>query len=166
MTEDGNLPQGWLTPPEANELRYLSRGRTVLELGAWKGRSTVVLSEAAAYVVSVDTHRGIAEVGGDDSLAEYLASVRDLPNVAIVVADWCDLSPLLGHFDLVYVDGNHDLRSVERDTMIALERDPDWIAFHDWDFEEVRDGAALSLGVSDPTRLTGSVASFHRQAWS
>ena len=40
------LPEGWLSPEEAHELRRLSRGRTVLELGAWKGRSTAYTSGA------------------------------------------------------------------------------------------------------------------------
>ena len=88
-----DLPAGWLTPAEADELRRLAAGRTVLELGAWKGRSTVVLAEVASYVVSVDRHRGIP--GHGESLDEYLANVRDLANVAVVIAGFADIVPHL-----------------------------------------------------------------------
>ena len=152
------LPHGWLTRDEADALGALARDRTVLELGAWKGRSTVVLAAAARYVVSVDRHRGIP--GHDtDSLPDYLSHVRDLNNVAIVVASFDEFVPLLGRFDLVYVDGDHDSGSVLRDTQHALTVRPKVVAFHDWDFAEVRDTATLVLG-TDPDTVVGSLAWF------
>lgn len=157
------LPDGWLTLSEAAELRRLARDRVVLELGAWKGRSTVVLAEVAHYVVSVDRHQGISEAGGEDSLPDYLAAVRPFENVAIVVASFARFMPLLGDgFGFVYIDGDHDEVSVATDTMLALShcKRGGTIAFHDWDFESVRDGAAKYLGQREPDALVGSVASF------
>lgn len=122
MTAYADLPPGWLMDDEARELRRLAEGRTVLELGAWKGRSTVVLAEVAHYVVSVDRHEGIPEVGSEDSLPDYLSAVRQLGNVAIVVADFEDIICLLGDFDVVYVDGNHDEEAAFRDATMALSQ--------------------------------------------
>jgi predicted O-methyltransferase YrrM len=145
---------------EADELRRLGAGRTVLELGAWKGRSTVVLAGVARYVVSIDRHQGIS--GHDnDSLPDYLLNVRSLPNVAMVVADFEAVVPLLGHFDLVYVDGDHDANSVERDVRLAYDySSPTVICGHDWDFDEVREGFARVLGDRQPGNLVGSIVSF------
>lgn len=155
------LPAGWLTDNEAHELRQLAKGKTVLELGAWKGRSTVVLAGVANYVVSVDRHQGIPEVGGEDSLPDYLASVRGLANVAIVVADFEQIIGLLVDFDLVYVDGNHDEDSVSRDATMALSHTVDGgtVAFHDFDFESVRAGVRRVFH-RPPDRVQGSLASF------
>jgi len=155
------LPAGWLTEEEANELRRLARGETVLELGAWKGRSTVVMAEVAEHVVSVDIHKGIAEVGGEDSLPDYLSVVRQLDNVSIVIADFERIVGLLANFDMVYVDGNHDAESAERDARMALAHivEGGTVAFHDWDFQSVRDGVGKVLPRS-PDRVEGSVASF------
>lgn len=150
-----NLPDGWLTEEEAAQLADLARDRTVLELGAWKGRSTFVLARTALHVVSVDRHLGIPGHGGD-SLAEYLENVRGLANVSPVVSHFEEIVPLLGHFDLVYIDGDHDEASVYRDSTLALPH-CDTIAFHDWDFPEVRAGAA-HLG--DPAGIVGSLAWF------
>lgn len=156
MTE---LPSGWLTDPEADELRRLAEGRTVLELGAWKGRSTVVLAEVAKYVVSVDRHQGIGESHPEDSLPEYLRHVRGLVNVGIVIAEFSLFVPWLKAFDLCYIDGDHDQKSVERDTVLAKSVALHFICYHDWDFPEVRDGA-MSVLKREPDGLVGSVASF------
>lgn len=154
-----DLPHGWLADVEADELRRLGAGRTVLELGAWKGRSTVVLAGVARYVVSVDRHQGIS--GHGESLQEYLENVLGIRNVAIVVADFEAIVPLLGHFDVVYIDGDHEADAVERDVQLAYDHaDPIVICGHDWDFEEVREGFARVLGPREPDNLVGSVVSF------
>jgi predicted O-methyltransferase YrrM len=135
---------------------------TVLELGAWKGRSTVTLSRVARYVVSVDHHRGIAEREGVDSLPDYLENVRSLSNVAIVIGFFDDVLPLLGEFfDMVYIDGSHDEESVFADTSGALDkvRRRGVIAFHDWDMKSVRAGAGRVLRVA-PDNIVGSLAWF------
>lgn len=153
------LPDGWLTDEEANELRRLASDRIVLELGAWKGRSTVAFAETARYVVSVDRHRGIT--GHGESLQEYLGNILSLDNVAAVIASFSDFVPLLGYyFDVVYIDGDHDTVSVERDTALAISLDPKIIAMHDWDFDEVKAAGLTFFG--EPTSLVGSVASFVR----
>jgi len=159
------LPDGWLPDNEARELQRLARGKVVLELGAWKGRSTVALAEVASYVVSVDRHQGVEgyKVTGVDSLPDYLDSVRGLPNVAIVIADFERFVPLLGwDFDLVFVDGDHDTQAVARDTQTALEhvRTEGKLVFHDWDMNSVREGAGSVLGLRSPEGIVGSLASF------
>lgn len=159
MTE---LPSGWLSDEEAKELRRLAKNKTVLELGAWKGRSTVAMAEVARYVVSVDQHRGIKEREGVDSLPDYLDAVRGLANVAVVIAPFELVVPLFdSFFDLCYIDGSHDEQSVYRDAMMAMEHVVGYgtIAFHDWDIEEVRKGALRAM-CRQPDSLAGSVASF------
>ena len=158
MTEV-TYPPGWLSNADITELRRLGDNKRVLELGAWRGRSTVVLAEVAEYVISVDVHRGISEQP-EDTLPDYLAAVRDLPNVAIVVARFQDIVPHLRSVDLVFIDGDHDFRSVERDITLALLCEPLVVAFHDWDFTEVRAAAYMFFG--EPSALSGSVASFVR----
>lgn len=156
------LPEGWLSTHDIAELQRLAAGATVLELGAYQGRSTVVLSEVAKYVVSVDRHQGVP-VGDDiDSLPPYLEAIRPLHNVAIVIANFQDFVPLLRAlpFDLVFIDGQHEYEEVIRDITLALLVDPSIIAFHDWDFKEVRQAGSEVFG--DPNRVHGSVASFRR----
>ena len=163
------LPDGWLSPVEIKELQRLAKGKTVLELGAWKGRSTVVMAEVARYVVSVDRHKGLDVPDthpqfGSDSLPDYLEAARGLENVAIVVADFTAFLPLLAVvFDIVFVDGNHDADSVERDALLACQHayfSTGIIVFHDYDLESVREGITRVFRNRQPDSLVGSIATF------
>jgi predicted O-methyltransferase YrrM len=159
------LPDGWLPDAEVRELQRLAEHKTVLELGAWKGRSTVALSRVARYVVSVDRHQGIpGHDDGEDTLLSYLDAVRPLANVAVVVADFGEFCPFLcDSFDLVFVDGDHDAESVARDTRFALgcvAAHGGQLVFHDWDFSSVVLGAGSIIGYEAPDRVVGSLASF------
>lgn len=160
MSRWEHLPEGWLTDEEADELARLAAGKTVLELGSYKGRSTVCFASVAKYVVSVDTHGGTHPQHPGDTLPEYVQNVRHLANVALVVGDWRAIAPYLGDFDLVYVDGSHGPTPAEEDTRIALARNPETIVIHDWADACVREGARYALGDIDPAAVVGSVASF------
>ena len=156
------LPDGWLSPVEIKELQRLATGRTVLELGAWKGRSTVVLSEVATYVVSVDRHQGIPEREGVESLPDYLDNVRGLENVAIVIAQFDRIGPLFdSFFNLCFIDGSHDEQSVYRDAMMAMEHLDGYgtVCFHDWDMDSVRKGGLRAM-CRQPDNVVDSLASF------
>jgi predicted O-methyltransferase YrrM len=161
VTSPSDLPEGWLSTHDIAELRRLGAGKTVLELGAYQGRSTVVLSEVAKYVVSVDRHQGVPVGHEIDSLPPYLDAIRPLRNVAIVVANFQDFVPLLDDgFDLVFIDGQHEYVEVIRDITLALLVEPAVIAFHDYDFSDVKRAATEVFG--DPNNVHGSVASFRR----
>jgi hypothetical protein len=117
LTED-NLPpllppgvRGWLTPREALLLGRLAQTRPALELGAFCGKSTILLSHLCPYLVSVDWHQGDGNVGPQDTLQEYLANLRRHAGGVVV--------PLVGRVEqagallaprwagLIYVDGEH-----------------------------------------------------------
>jgi predicted O-methyltransferase YrrM len=116
---------GWLSEAEGEKLQELARGKVVLELGSYKGRSTVCMAEVAELVVAVDWHRGGEDIGFRDTLWEFMEvldghGVRD--KVIPVVARHEDVGPVLarGGFDLAFIDGCHDRESVDRDSFNAL----------------------------------------------
>ena len=156
------LPDGWLLDVEAEALTNLATGRNVLELGSYKGRSTVAMSRTARYLLSVDHHRGDPDAGSEDTLAEFYENVKQLENVDFVVGDMAVVLQFLrdNYFDLVFVDGAHDYESVRRDAMAAwrLCHKTGVIAFHDWQFESVRAGA--SIHYDEPSELIGTIAVF------
>jgi len=138
-----NLPAGWLSDNEAATLATLATDKTVLELGAWKGRSTTALASTARLVVSADWHRGDPDAGYEPTLPDYWANVRDLPNVAVVVGDFGQIVPLFASiFDLAFVDGAHDYESVLRDARGALHLTSGLVLFHDYDQPQVQEAVA------------------------
>lgn len=149
-----NQPDGWLTAPEAKQLAKLANERVVLELGAFKGRSTVALAETAALVVSVDRHHGI--YGDEDTFPDYLNNIREYGNVVSVIATFEQFVPYLRNIGMVYIDGDHDYESVKRDIVLVSTLEPDVVAFHDWDFPEVAQAGSEAFGT--PDGVVGSVA--------
>lgn len=135
------LPDGWLSEDEAATLQDLARGKLVLEIGSWLGRSTIAMARVALHVVSVDWHQGSPEIAGHGfhpSLAEFVANlskhgVRD--KVSVCVMDAARLERLFrpAQFDLVFVDGAHDFGSAYRDceTALKLVRTHGHVAVHD-----------------------------------
>jgi predicted O-methyltransferase YrrM len=134
-----SLPEGWLEEVEVRHLQALAVNRLVLEIGSWRGRSTVALAQAALHVVSVDHHKGSAEHESyGPSLPELVTNldaygVRD--KVSVCVMDSSRLLRLFkpAVFDLVFVDGAHDFEAARRDANSAagLVRSGGTIIFHD-----------------------------------
>ncbi|MDP8927606.1 MAG: class I SAM-dependent methyltransferase [Actinomycetota bacterium] len=122
--------QGWLTADQAQRLWEASRGlappATVVEIGSYHGRSTVVLAHAApegVHVVAIDPHaghdrgpreiHGTAAAGQSDherflhnlrqgGVAERVRHVRKRSQDALDDVD--------GPVDLLYIDGAHRFR--------------------------------------------------------
>jgi predicted O-methyltransferase YrrM len=139
---------GWLDHHEGEQLQRLASGGLVLELGAFKGRSTCCLALVARHVVSVDSHCGDCHIGKQDSFPEYVANLQRLEvfdKVTTFLSDVESAEKWLGPgvFDLVFIDTEHNEQPVERDTRIAMRcvKQGGWIAWHDWNYDSVRKGA-------------------------
>ena len=159
-----NLPNGWLTVEEAQCLSELARDKRVLELGAYKGRSTVCMARVAAQIVSVDHHTGDPQTRPIptkvvDTLSEFLRNIAEYPNVVPIVCDIRAIESLFapGIFDLVFIDASHTFEHAKRDFLLA-RRFGKMIVAHDWYLFDVAK-AATAVDMS-PTRIVGSLAIF------
>jgi predicted O-methyltransferase YrrM len=129
--------EGWLLPSEGRALADLARGKRVLEVGSYCGRSTICLAQTADAVVSVDPHDGRATPRPKstyDTLKDNLDRYG-LRNVKALVGTLSDgTAEFLSDFDLVFIDGAHDLESVRSDIRRALPllSPGGLLAFHDY----------------------------------
>ncbi len=130
-----------VTPDEAMALANLARGKTVLELGAHYGFSTIVLASVAEKVYSVDWHQGDPHAGEGDSWDAFsfnLTRYGVVDRVVICKGRFEDEVPKLAAesvaCDGAFIDGMHDEASVTRDLALALQvvRPGGFIAFHDY----------------------------------
>jgi hypothetical protein len=135
-----------VTGPEAEELGRLAAGKTVLELGAYHGFSTIVLASVADKMYSVDWHQGDDHAGVGDSWGVFSATLEQYPSVASRVVAcrgrFEDEVPKLAaqgvRVDGAFLDGFHDEPSVTRDLALALTlvRPGGFIAWHDYGRDE------------------------------
>ncbi len=145
------LPQlipGHTSVQEGDWLRAMARAKTVLEIGAFRGRSTAYLASSAASLLTCDHFCGQKKL----RLGQRIVDMRK------VERDWRDTVALLGiqhkvtlfrmsshdcynilqaegvrGLGLVFVDGGHDDATVERDTRFAeMLCVQGVIAFHDY----------------------------------
>ncbi len=122
--------QGWLTDAQARCLweaaREVRDGGRIVEIGSFRGRSTIVLASAAApgvEIVAIDPHgggdRGPQEITPDAALGEedhaafranlQRAGVHDRVH-HVRLASQAALHELYGPIDMLYVDGAHRYR--------------------------------------------------------
>lgn len=129
---------GWLTPEEGAELARLAAGKSVLEVGAYCGRSTICLAQAARQVATVDTFDGRGTAHPGDTRPKFEENVRRYgvaDRVAVYEGEAAEvLARLPPVYDLVFIDGSHDRESVLRDAGLAAAvlRPGGLLAFHDY----------------------------------
>lgn len=155
MTTNGSTPtltihfpsdvESAVSQAECAELAGLAEGLTVLECGAWLGRTTIVLAQAAASLHSVDWHRGDPHAGEGSTIIEYISNLNRYgalanPRVSIHVGRFDEVLPVLkpGAFDVVFLDGFHSYEQVRDDIVLLhpLVAAGGTLAFHDYGVEQ------------------------------
>lgn len=126
-------------PDETAKLQQLAAGRVVLEMGSLRGVTTRAMSETAACVHAIDWFHGDDHHGREDTLADYLANCRDIPNIATHIGRFENVCPYLakGAFELVFLDGYHTYEQVKSDIELLepLLAFRSVVAFHDYTVE-------------------------------
>jgi len=154
---------GWLSEAEGAALAQLAAGKQALEIGSYCGLSTICMAQTAQEVVAVDPFDGRGTPLPRDTFAEFSANLKRY-GVAVRAHRGTinEVGPCLEpSFDLVFIDGAHDVDSVRNDIGWArrLLRPEGLVAFHDYGrlgdegvteaVEEFLSGGAQLLGVHD-----------------
>lgn len=141
---------GWLTDREGELLYHLARkctGRgTIVEIGSWKGRSTIWLAAGSkagshAKVYAVDPHTGSSELisryGPIWTFEEFKSNIRrakvDDVVVPLVTTSAQAARDFRGPVELIFVDGAHEYELVRLDFELWFPQviDGGIMAFHD-----------------------------------
>ena len=184
--------EGWLTDEQARRLHEraweLQEGTQIVEIGSFRGRSLIVLANAApagAAIVSIDPHgggdRGPQEIApdqqlGDSDHAAFTANLQQagvterVTHIRKMSVD--ALGDVDGDIDLLYIDGAHRFGPARRDIVAWGGRVPDGgtMLIHD-SFSSI--GVTLALlsatFVSGRWRYagrSGSLAEYRREPMS
>jgi len=135
---------GWLYDHEFLALSQLAKGKKVLEIGAFQGRSTVALAQSAEHIVSIDHFAGdefTGTVGGStltreqtiEAYARNTAPYKD--KITVIISDMYKIMPLLNpkDFDLLFYDADHTAAAAKFfcDWSLGAKEDA-IIALHDY----------------------------------
>lgn len=167
-----NEIDGWLTQDECvflfNSAKEVPNDASILEIGAWKGRSSVLLGLGAragnqARVFSIDPHTGSPEhkerYGEVDTLAEWKSNVESAgltKTVTPQVMTSKEASYLLKRkIGMVFIDGNHnyDMVKLDFETWFPRLMDGGLIAMHD------------TMGKPGPKKVANKQLLRSRQTW-
>jgi len=134
--------EGWLSAREGEALQNLVRGKRVLEIGAYQGRSACCMAEFAEHVISVDPHDCRSLPRDRQARASLGDMLRNLDRfglrekVEIVAVPIEDVESRFADdsFDVVFIDGDHRYEAVVRDLRIARRavKPGGVIAVHDY----------------------------------
>ena len=111
----------------------------ILEIGSWRGRSTVWLGQGAMFrggqVLAVDPHKGMEGFG--ESYNEFLSNIdrckvsHNVMPILLTSKDFFDT--YTEKVDMVFIDGLHDYSTVLNDTLESLDhlKENGILAMHD-----------------------------------
>lgn len=158
-----NWVHGWITDNQRtwlyNAAAAVKRPAVIAELGAWKGKSTIILgwgskSAGRASVYSIDPHAATPlywiEHGGipvstwEQHQANIIAA--GVADVVIPIRDDCEAVLSYMHtrnIGLLFIDGDHDFAARDAAHWWPLVAPGGWLALHDTQREEV--GKAIEL---------------------
>ncbi len=143
---------GWLNDSEGKLLEKYATGKRVLEIGSYKGRSTIWMARVAESVWAVDKWDGSCTPTPGDTLGEFtanvtkygvadkitcgggtIAQVKHNQTVHPTLGEF--VNPDFGPFDFVFIDGDHSEAAVKSDIeeCLSLLAPDGMIAFHDYD---------------------------------
>ena len=163
---------GWLTPAESvflfNAASKIPTDTSILEIGAWKGRSTVLLGLGAmdgnrAKVFSIDPHTGSPEqkerYGKINTLSEWKSNVEKA-GLGEIVTSYIMTSKEASHLPkrkigMIFIDGDHNYDMVKLDFEIWFPKllDGGLIAIHD------------TMGKIGPKKVADNLLLASKQSW-
>lgn len=134
---------GWLRGDEFLALKQLAKGKVVLEIGAFQGKSTVAFAQDAEHIVTIDHFGGdeFTEMMGVELSRETIveAFARNtkpyMDKITVMVSDMYKAIPFLNpkDFDVLFYDAGHTAEDAKFFCDWALDaRDDATIAIHDY----------------------------------
>lgn len=132
--------------------------KSVLEIGTWEGQTGLLLwlHPNVKKFKAIDIHKGMKvpyahPVHHTNKVKkEFMGHYLNNTNTSIDFIDTMKWNPLQwkkkeGHFDMIFIDGNHSLEHVRNDTLKALKLKPKIIVWHDVAHVDDKDNVPLFL---------------------
>ncbi|MEK6826435.1 MAG: class I SAM-dependent methyltransferase [Nanoarchaeota archaeon] len=140
--DDIEKVEGWLSKEEGTLLYNLAKAckkGCIVEIGSWKGKSTVYIAKGATQkVYAIDPHKGCDgdEFTSKNTFQEFLTNIKkfNLMDKIIPIVNYSvNASKDFNNNDigLIFIDGSHKYKDVKED-------------FEAW-FEKIIDGGIIAM---------------------
>jgi hypothetical protein len=131
--------QGYFSNREGLAYALAAEDRTVLEIGSWKGRSTMFAAATAEKIYAVDTWRGDDYAGRGWFFPEFEANCREQIIAGKIVPVMCDFRDALvreyaWHAQTVLYDADHAASAIAQAADVLLSGDWYRLLIHDCDY--------------------------------
>lgn len=132
--------QGFFANREGLAYALAAEDRTVLEIGSWKGRSTMFAAATAEKIYAVDTWRGDDYAGRGWFFPEFEHNCREeimAGRIVPIMGDWRGeymISERLANHDVILYDADHAGESVEAFAEMVMWHDWEYLLIHDCDY--------------------------------
>jgi len=130
---------GWMHPLEGEELQRLAIGKHVVEIGSFKGLSTIIMAKVAKRVVAIDPFDRCEVTRNRDTFPTFRENVYSHgveDKVITIVATAEAACPLIQphSFDLALIDGEHTYDAVMSNIRVVapLIKPDGLLLFHDY----------------------------------
>ena len=135
-----NKSEGWMGEEELDFLHKIAKKmNSVVEIGSYQGRSTVVLLESGTKVTAIDTWKGNKDlVVTKRDYKEFVKNTAKYSNLIIIVGESVKTSKQFDKVDMVFIDGSNTYKGVKRDIKAWIHKTTKLICGHDYDFEEIQ----------------------------
>jgi predicted O-methyltransferase YrrM len=151
---------GWMTATELNWLHDTAKQmESIVEIGAWKGRSThALLSGCKGTVWAVDHFQGSEgeeeahkEAKEKDIEVELMKNVGHFPNLKVLRMASVEAAKQFEDksVDMVFIDGGHTYKDLKADIEAWLPKAKKLICGHDWGITSVEAAVTERFGIPD-----------------
>ena len=130
--------------------------KSVLEIGTWEGQTGLIIwlypkiKKFRAIDINKDMdvkyNSNVHKLSDKEFIGHYLKDTNTkidfIDTMKWDVEEW---KKEAGEFDLIFIDGNHDTKHVENDTLKALKLKPKVIVWHDINHIDINDQVPIFL---------------------
>jgi len=150
-----NNIQGWIAPDELQFLYDTAKDmKTIVEIGSYKGKSTLALLQSGNKVIAIDHwlgSKGLTMKGNEYD--EFIENTKGYDNLEVIIGDSIISADKIDKVDMVFIDGDHTYEGVKRDINAWLPKTK-FLCGHDYDLPEVKQAVDDAFKIDG---LTGSI---------
>lgn len=167
-----NKTEGWLTDFEGRTLQKYGTNKICLEIGSYKGKSSVYMAEVSKKLYCIDLFKsdsgGQGQVDSYTTLNEFLNNTKEYNNIISIIGDSAIVNECLSdnYFDLIFVDGLHTYEYVKSDLLLYWNKLKigGVMCFHDYNSSWKGVVTAVNEYFVAPDEICDSLAVVHKNS--